>query len=424
MKVLYLNPIGRIGGAEQVLLSMFAALRQCRPKLSLHLIVGTEGPLLSHAECLGVCTHLMPMPAVLAGLGDFQLSRTGKLQKLSAIGRQSLTAGPTVCVYARRLCQIIRRIAPDVLHSNGIKTHLLTRFARNGEIPIIWHAHDFYSQRPLVSRLLRWGRKGVAVTIAISQAVASDLRTVLPDMPIQVVPNAIDLDAFTPASAEGTWLDALAGLSRASPETVRVGLVATYAKWKGHDVFLNAIARIISRPLKPPIRFFVIGGPIYHTSGSQFSEDELRLLAQQLQIERHVGFIGFQERAAPIYRALDIVVHASTQPEPFGLAIAEAMACARPVIVSRAGGAAELFTHNYDAVGVPPSDPIALAAAVSELASDPQRRQRLAEHAARTARERFNRNRLGPCLLKLYKGICESNTTRTPNFLPKHQRKS
>jgi len=297
-----------------------------------------------------------------------------------------------------------------VIHSNGIKTHLLSRLAGTGGIPVVWHAHDFYSQRPLVSHLLRWGRKRVAAVIAISEAVATDLRMVLPGTPVQVVYNAIDVKEFTPAAANGTRLDELAGLSPAAPETVRVGLVATYAKWKGQDVFLRAIAQIVSGRLKQPVRFYVIGGPIYHTTGSQFSESELRSLARQLAVERHVGFIGFQEHLAPIYQALDVVVHASTQPEPFGLTIVEAMACARPVIVSRAGGAAELFTHDYDAIGVPPGDAAALAAAMSDLVHDPERRQRLAENAVRTARERFDRNRLGPCMLKLYKHICESAT--------------
>ena len=165
-----------------------------------------------------------------------------------------------------------------------------------------------------MSHLLRWGRKRVAAVIAISEAVASDLRMVLPGTTVQVVYNAIDVHEFSPAAANGSRLDQLAGLTPAAPETIRVGLVATYAKWKGQDVFLRAIAQIVSGRLKQPVRFYVIGGPIYHTTGSQFSESDLRSLARQLDVERHVGFIGFQERLAPIYQALDIVVHASTQP--------------------------------------------------------------------------------------------------------------
>ena len=56
----------------------------------------------------------------------------------------------------------------------------------------------------------------------------------------------------------------------------------------------------------------------------------------KLGVEAHVGFIGFQSEPVDIYRAADVVVHASTQPEPFGLTIVEAMACGRATVVSEA----------------------------------------------------------------------------------------
>src|SRR5262249_14978265 len=68
------------------------------------------------------------------------------------------------------------------------------------------------------------------------------------------------------------------------------------------------------------------------------------------------GLVPFQEDTAAVYRALDVVVHASTQPEPFGLTIAEAMSCSRPVVVARAGGAAGLFSRGPHALGGPPRD--------------------------------------------------------------------
>jgi glycosyltransferase involved in cell wall biosynthesis len=71
------------------------------------------------------------------------------------------------------------------------------------------------------------------------------------------------------------------------------------------------------------------------------------------------------------------------------------MACGRPVVVARAGGAAELFRDDEDAVGVPPGDPDALASAVATLLADPSRRERLGAAARRTALDRFARDRLG-----------------------------
>src|SRR5262249_13053440 len=68
---------------------------------------------------------------------------------------------------------------------------------------------------------------------------------------------------------DGAALDRLAGLEVAPPGTARVGLVATYARWKGQEVFLQAASQVDAR-------FYVVGGPVYRTRGSQFSLEELR----------------------------------------------------------------------------------------------------------------------------------------------------
>ena len=106
------------------------------------------------------------------------------------------------------------------------------------------------------------------------------------------------------------------------------------------------------------------------------------------------GFVGFQKETPPVYRALDIVVHASTQPEPFGLTIAEAMSCGRAVIVSAAGGATELLTPDYDALAISPGDSDAMADAILRLAENPQLRASLAQRARETAVGRFSRQRM------------------------------
>jgi glycosyltransferase involved in cell wall biosynthesis len=61
-------------------------------------------------------------------------------------------------------------------------------------------------------------------------------------------------------------LDALAGLPPAPAGVVRVGLVATFARWKGHITFLEALSRL---PESLPVRGYIIGGPVYETAGSR-----------------------------------------------------------------------------------------------------------------------------------------------------------
>ena len=98
--------------------------------------------------------------------------------------------------------------------------------------------------------------------------------------------------------------------------------------------------------------------------------DEIRALARECRLADHVGFTGFVERPAAVLRSLDVVVHASTQPEPFGLVIAEGMACGRAVIVSRAGGAVELVEDGVTALTHAPGDVDGLAAAIESCASE------------------------------------------------------
>jgi glycosyltransferase involved in cell wall biosynthesis len=214
----------------------------------------------------------------------------------------------------------------------------------------------------------------------------------LPATPVVTLLNAIDVDHFSPAQRE-------------SSDVVQVGLVATYARWKGQDVFLRAAAELVrlNRLATTPVRFSIIGGPIYETAGSQFSRAELVSLAEKLNLRGKVGFIDFQADPVEAYRALDVVVHASTAPEPFGRTIIEAMACGRAVIVSAAGGASELIHDGIDALAVAPGDVTGLAAAIARLANDPELRQRLGAAARKTAVRRFDRRRLGPELLAIYR---------------------
>jgi glycosyltransferase involved in cell wall biosynthesis len=403
VRILFLSPASVLGGAERSLLDLMASLRQAEAAAELLLAAPSAGPLTAEAERLGVGLSVMPMPRALARLGDSGLAGRGRAAL--ALLRHGLPAAWAGWGYVRRLRGLIRALRPDVIHTNGMKFHLLAALARDGGDfpPVVWHLRDFVGRRRLMSRLLGRAASRSAGAVAISHAVAEDARRVLPGLPVAVVPNAIDTDHFAPGPGDGTELDRLAGLAPAAPGTVRVGLVATFARWKGHDVFLRAARHVVDQRPGLEVRFYVVGGPIYETGGSQWSDAELRALGAELLTAGRLGFVGFRPEMPAAYRALDVVVHASTQPEPFGRTIVEAMACGRATVVAQAGGAAELFTPGENAVGVPPGDADALAAAVADLAGDPAWRRRLGERGRLTAAARFGRARLGPQLLAAYR---------------------
>jgi glycosyltransferase involved in cell wall biosynthesis len=272
-------------------------------------------------------------------------------------------------------------------------------------VPVVWHIRDYLGARPVMRWLLRAVPRP-ALALANSHSVAADARRVLRGVRVEVVLNAVDTDHFAPEPEPGadSRLDALARLPPAPRGAVRIGLVATYARWKGHDIFLQAAAEVARRvdPQSAELRFYVVGAPIYATPGSQFSEAELRGLAAELGVAARVGFIPFQSDPAGVYRMLDVVVHASTRPEPFGLTIAEAMSCGKPVVVAAAGGAAELFTPDHDGLAHVPGDASGLADAIVRLAADPALRARLGVNARRTAVTRFSLERYGREIAAVY----------------------
>lgn len=403
MRVLFLNPIGGIGGAERVLLAAVAGVKQVLPDAVVQVLTLADGPLLGAAVACGASARAVPLPAALGGLGDSALRGVGWRARLALLG-QVLPALPAAWQYLGTLRRVVARFRPNLIHSNGIKTHLLARFVVPRRTPVVWHLQDFYGSRPLAARLLRTASGLTRLGVADSAAVAADAAQVLPGLPVRVVSNPVHIGQFSPGPADGVELDRRAGLPPAPAGTVRVGLVATYARWKGHLTVLDAARLLAAEAPDLPLRWYIVGGPIYHTA-AQFSEHELRAAAAERGLAGRVGFIGFTPDPAPIYRALDVVVHASTQPEPFGLTVAEAMACGRAVVVSAAGGATELFTENHDALGTAPGDAVGLAAAVRRLANDPIMRARLGANARVTAEQNFDQSRYGPQLIAAYRSV-------------------
>jgi glycosyltransferase involved in cell wall biosynthesis len=399
MRVLFLNPLGEIGGGERCLLDIMQSLRRADPGLDLHLALGGDGPMRGAAEALGVRVTVLEMPSALARAGDSALAGRGPLALATATLRQARGAIGGLLDYAGRLGRLANRLAPDIVHSNGLKCHLLTKLADLGRARVFWHVQDYMGSRRLMRPALRWAATRADTLVGISRSIAGDTRAVTGHRRVRVLLSAVDVDRFRPGG-ETLDLDAAAGLPPAPPGTVRAGLVATYARWKGHETFLAAAARLGDLPAA---RFYIVGGPIYKTAGSQYTPEELKSRAAELGLAGRIGFVPFQSDTAAVYRSLDVVVHASVKPEPFGLVIAEAMACGRAVIVSAAGGAAELFTDGVDALGHAPADVAGLAAALRTALSDHDLRRGLGEAARRSAETKFRRERLGVEMLALYR---------------------
>jgi glycosyltransferase involved in cell wall biosynthesis len=398
--LLFLSPTGQYGGAEAALLETLAGLSEVYPDWRLSVVAASDGPFVDRARALGVDVAVLPFPARLAAVGEWGAGAS--LARRVTLAISCLIAAGVTLGYAWRLRRIVASRAPDIVQSNGVKMHLLATWVAPRAAAVVWHVHDYVGTRALTSRALRWMARSCDAVVANSDSVRADLERVLrARVPVHRVWNAVDLDRFSD-QGPALDLDRLSGLPPAADDVTRVGLVATYARWKGHAIFLRALAML---PATLPVRGYVVGGPVYTTGASQVSIEELRALSTAEGLDGRVGFVGYVPNTADAMRALDVVVHASTEPEPFGLVIAEGMACGRAVIVSAAGGAAEIIQSGVNALTHEPGDAVGLAERIRSLVSDTTLRARVGAAAREAAERAFGRARLVGQLHSVYQTL-------------------
>jgi glycosyltransferase involved in cell wall biosynthesis len=383
MRIVFLSTEAGLGGAERCLEELALGIPAREASWETHVLLLGDGPLADRLRRGGIGVTLLAPPREVTQWGEAATS--GISDRVKALWSGSRASAPAMR-FAGQLRQALVSLRPDLVHTNGSKAHLLGAVAGVPGVPLLWHLHDFLGSRGLSRLLLPLACRRVSLAVANSKAVADDARKILKQVPVEYVHNGVDLSYFRPSRISGDWLDEASGLLPSKGP--RVGLVATYARWKGHLVFLQAAAEVAK--LHPEARFYIVGGAIYRTSASQFTLAELKAEAARLGLESKVGFVPFQADVSRVYRSLDIAVHASTEPEPFGRAIVEAMACGTAVIGTALGGAAEILRNESEALAVPSRDPMALASAVARLVKDPSLRAALGKKARSAVESRFS----------------------------------
>lgn len=345
-KIVFIAPTGQLGGAERCLVDTIWSLRQNMPTAQLQLIVGSQGPLVQACFNAGLnACQFIPLPQRVRRLGDSGLSRSviGKISFLF----QVLICIPSLCIYLVRLRKLVIQLKPDLVHVLGLKMQLLSLVVVPRRIPVVWNIQDYIGQRRLIRHLFRiflilFGRHRKIAAGCCSNSVSRDFAHVLGQhrfKSISTIYNTVDLETYT---KDGETHPDIAS----HPAQKKIGLVATYARWKGHDIFIKALAELAQKENLFTWHAFIVGGPIYDTVGSQWSLAELQEMAQSLDISDRITFIPFQPDAAAVMRSLDIVVHCSTKPEPFGRVIAEAQACGSVVVAVGSGGSGEVIVYE------------------------------------------------------------------------------
>jgi glycosyltransferase involved in cell wall biosynthesis len=237
----------------------------------------------------------------------------------------------------------------------------------------------------------------VTKVIAISEFVKQQLLAAgVPGRKIVVRYLGVDTERFVPnRQARAEWAKRF---SIQSDELI-LSTVSYLRPFKNPQVLVAACKELRDRNV--PVRLLVAG------DGDMLPD--LKALAKQLGVEDRVHWLGNVSDPRTLLQASDIFVLASVG-EAFGLVLAEAMACAVPVVGSRSGSLSEVVEEGHTGLLAPPLDAVALADAIDKLSRDVPRRREMAARAIDRVRRHFTVDIAVMKTMDVYESLWKGNS--------------
>ncbi|HJU65023.1 MAG TPA: glycosyltransferase family 4 protein [Gemmatimonadaceae bacterium] len=249
--------------------------------------------------------------------------------------------------------------------------------ARLAGIPCVAHARaTTTAPRSFFERAFRQRYDGV---LAISDYVAETLeRAGMPRNRIHIVYDGIDAQALL-GSVRRTREEVRSELGIADDKLL-VTMVGHLRPWKGQEVVLAALNEL-APPLRDQLRVLFVGGIAI---SSEAYAEALQATIDRSGLAGIARLLGERSDAPDLMNAADIVLHASTAPEPFGLVVVEGMVLGKAVVASGLGGPTEVITPG-SGITFDPGNPRELANVLASLIGDRTTLRSLGENAKRRA---------------------------------------
>ncbi len=359
--IIFVLPVGERGGAESVFFDIVRGLDRARFAPSVVFL--RDGPFVREVQEAGIPVHLQPITRL----------------------RDPFNYGRTVEALRRVL---LRQEARLVVSSHGYGHLYGGTAAWLARRPAVWWQHGIASAEHHLDRVaVRIPARGILVS---SFAAAEAHRRVFGSSgaPLRVIHPGVDVERFRSPNPER--------LARIREEwhvdrfRYLVSAIGRLEPGKGYDCFLHA-ARLLGAQM-PEVGFLIVGEEMGGTRSGYAAS--LRELVAALGLGERVIFAGFRREIPEVLAMSDLLVHAATRPESFGVVLCEAMAAGRPVIATDLGGAREIVVPGETGLLVPPGDPIALAEAMGLLLRDGARRRMMGEAARARVLVSFNARRM------------------------------
>ncbi len=383
MKVLYVDQTGALGGGEIAILPWI-----CHARAGASVILFEDGPFRDMLEQCGVPVEILT------------INNLRGIRRESDIGALFRIV-PTFLRLRTRLAAKASDF--DIVYANSQKAFLVAALSRHKRQPLVWHLRDILTAEhfsPVLRRIaVGFGNRFATVVITNSQATADAFVAAGGKRSkVRVVYDGVSPEPFdrvNPAEVQALRRE-LGGES-----AILVGHFGRISHWKGQHILLEAIREL------PDVHAVLVGDALF---GESDYAGKVRALASVPELRGRVRFLGFRRDIPALMKSMDLVVHTSTAPEPFGLVIVEGMLANRPVIATAAGGALEILgcgSKGNLGLLTAPGSVGELRSAIRWLLDHPGEGEQLAAHARKRAFEKFSLEQLFSALTSILKGVAK-----------------
>lgn len=377
-----------IGGAQENTLLTCAGLheRGVRVTLIAGPTLGPEGSLVAQARAAGY--EYIEVPELIRAVNPWYDARAYRLMRMH-----------------------FDRLRPDIVHTHSSKAGILGRFAaRDARVPVIVHTIHGMSFNRTQSRLTRMlysalerraarcTRRIYAVADAmIEQTVAAGICR---REKLLTVYSGMEVGRFTPNPALRAAVRRQWGVS---DEHIVVGTVARLFRRKGYEQLLPIMTRAAAR--NPNMRFVWVG------DGAQREEYERDLAARGLASRTILTGLAAPDQIPALLDGFDILAHTS-QWEGLPRVVVQSLLMRVPAVAFEIDGTPEVVLTGRTGVLVALGDEAGFAAALNELASNPERRAAFGAAGRELCLSRFDNRHMVDVLEQDYEKLRMAGTKR------------
>jgi glycosyltransferase involved in cell wall biosynthesis len=291
---------------------------------------------------------------------------------------------------------IINRV--DLVHLNNSATVCWSWLlaARILNIPCVAHQRgDFRVNKNTIKQAKRFNR-----IICISKAIQKPFLLNRIEN-TKLIYNPIDIKRYTKQIIKERRL--IRDEFNVDDSTPLIGLVGNFQEWKGQLIAIEAV-KLLKAEFPSLVCLLVGAVPVHNREDKEYYSKIVKVI-EELELQNSIIITGFRDDVPDLINAIDIQLHCSISPEPFGRVLIEGMSLKKPVIATNIGGPCEIIENGVSGLLIKPGDPLVLAESIRNIIKNENLRNSLANNGLERVKRKFEMELFSLKINKLYKEL-------------------